>query len=66
MATAREEGQMFASHATAQEIEHARVILVLIAAAIVVFWRVALRVLLAVIVIAVGAGAFLLLQSMHK
>jgi hypothetical protein len=65
MATAREEGKMFASHATAQEIEHARVILLLIAATIVVFWRVALRVLLAAAVVAVGAGAFLLFQSMH-
>ena len=45
---------MFASHATAQEIEHARVILVLIAATILVFWRVALRVLLPAIVLGTG------------
>jgi hypothetical protein len=64
MATAREEGKMFASHATAQEIEHARVILVLIAATILVFWRVALRVLLPAIVL--GTAAFLLVQGMHR
>jgi hypothetical protein len=58
--------KMFATHTTAQEIEHARVILMLIAAGIVVFWRVALRVLLAAIVVAAGAGALLLLQSMHR
>lgn len=57
---------MFATHATAQEIEHAKAILALIAVVIVVFWRVALRVLLAAIVVAVGAGAFLLLQGMHR
>ena len=56
---------MFASHATAQEIEHARVILVLIAATTLVFWRVALRVLFAAIV--VGTAAFLLVQQgMHR
>lgn len=55
---------MFASHATAQEIEHARVILMLIAATILVFWRVALRVLLPAIVL--GTAAFLLLQGMHR
>lgn len=55
---------MFGSHATAQEIEHARVILVLIAATILVFWRVALRVLLPAIVL--GTAAFLLLQGMHR
>jgi hypothetical protein len=64
MATAREEGKMFASHATAQEIEHARVLLVLIAATAMVFWRVALSVLLAAIV--VGTAAFLLVQGMHR
>lgn len=55
---------MFASHVTAQEIEHARVTLVLIAATTLVFWRVALRVLLPAIVI--GTAAFLLVQGMHR
>lgn len=64
MATAREEGEMFASHATGQEIEHVRVLLMLIAATTWVFWRVALRVLLPAIVI--GTAAFLLLQGMHR
>ena len=54
---------------TVQEVENARVALVLIAVGIVVFWRVLLRVLLALIAIAVvvtvGAGAILLLQGMR-
>jgi len=54
---------------TVQEVENARVALVLIAVGIVVFWRVLLRVLLAIIAIAVvvtvGAGAILLLQGMR-
>jgi hypothetical protein len=57
---------MLASHASAQEIEHARAILILIAVGIAVFWRAVLRVLLAALVIAVGAGAVLLLQSLHR
>jgi hypothetical protein len=54
---------------TVQEVENARAALVLIAVGIVVFWRVLLRVLLAIIAIAVvvtvGAGAILLLQGMR-
>jgi hypothetical protein len=56
---------MLATHGTVQELEHARVALALIAVSIVVFWRMALRVLLALIVVAVGAGAYVLLQGMH-
>lgn len=57
---------MFAAHVTAQEIVHARAVLMIIAIGIVVFWRVAIRILIAAIVVAVGAGALLLLQSMHR
>ncbi len=57
---------MSATHVTVQAVEHARVALGLIAVSIVVFWRMALRVLLAIIVVAVGAGAYVLLQSMHR
>jgi hypothetical protein len=63
-------GNMFATQGTAQEIENARVALALIAVGLVVFWRVVLRVLLAIIAIAVvitvGAGAIVLLQGMHQ
>ena len=51
---------------TVQEVENARAALVLIAVGIVVFWRVLLRVLLAIIVVAVGEGALVLLQGMHR
>jgi hypothetical protein len=50
---------------SAQEIENARMALVLIMVGVAVFWRVLLRVLLAIIVVAVGAGAYMFLHSMH-
>ena len=60
---------MFASHGTVQEVENARVALVLIAVGIVVFWRTVLRALLAIIAVAVvavvAAGALVLLQGIH-
>ena len=56
---------MFVTQAAAQDVENARVALILLALGIAIFWRVAVRILLAIIVVAVGAGAFLLLQSMH-
>ena len=56
---------MLATHGTAQEIENARMAIVLITLGITVFWRVVLRVLLAIAIVAAGAGALLLLHSMH-
>jgi len=57
---------MFAAHATTvQALDHARVALALIAVGIVVFWRLALRLLLAIIVLAVGAGLAVVAQNMH-
>lgn len=60
---------MFATHGTVQEVENVRVALVLIAVGIVVFWRTVLRALLAIIavavVVAVAAGALVLLQGIH-
>jgi hypothetical protein len=50
---------------SAQEIENARIALVLIMTGIVFFWRVLLRVLLAIAVVAVCVGAYVLLASMH-
>jgi hypothetical protein len=59
-------GKMFAAHATTvQALDHARVALAFIAVGIVVFWRLALRLLLAVIVLAVGAGLAVVAQNMH-
>ena len=57
---------MHPSQVSAQDIESARVAVVLIIAGTVVFWRFALRVLLAIIVVAVGLGLFVLLQNMHR
>ena len=50
---------------SAQDIENARMALVLIMMGIVIFWRVLLRVLLAIVVVAAGVGALVLLQSVH-
>jgi len=50
---------------TGQEADNARVALVLLAAAIVVFWRIALRVLLAAVIVAAGIGAVVLLEAVH-
>ncbi len=52
-------------HGTAQEIENARLALVLVTLGIVTFWRVLLRVVLAIAIVATGAGALLLLHSVH-
>ncbi len=61
---------MFATQGTAQQIENARVVIALVAVVLVVFWRVALRVLLAIIAVAiaitVATGAIVLLQGMHR
>ena len=57
---------MLVTPATAQQVEHARVALVLLALAIVLFWRVALRVLLVIAIVALGVGTLVLLQGMHR
>ena len=57
---------MFVTQATVQEAENARVALVLLALGIVFFWRIAVRILLAIILVALGAGALVLLQGMHR
>ena len=61
---------MFAIQGTVQEVENARAALVLIAMGIVVFWRVVVRVLLAIIAVAVtvtvGAGVLVLLHGVHR
>jgi hypothetical protein len=61
---------MFASHGTNQDLENAKLVLAIAAVIFVVFWRAVLRILIAIIVIAVivtvGAGTFVLLQGMHR
>jgi hypothetical protein len=56
---------MFVTQATAQDVENARVALVLLAFGVLVFWRVAVRILLAVVLVALVAGALVLLQGIH-
>jgi len=56
---------MLPSQVSAQDVDNVRVILVLIAAGIMIFWRFLLRIVLAIIAIAVGVGAVVILQNMH-
>jgi hypothetical protein len=57
---------MFVTQASVHEVEHVRVALVLLALGIVFFWRVAVRILLAIVLVVIGAGALVLLQGMHR
>jgi hypothetical protein len=50
---------------SAQAVENARVVLALIAAGVILLWRYLLRILIAIIAVAVVVGATVLLQSMH-
>jgi hypothetical protein len=56
---------MVPSQGSAQDIESARAVIVVVAVVAAVFWKEILRLLLALIVVAVGVGAFVLLQGMH-
>lgn len=56
---------MVASHGSVPDVESVRVAIVIIAVCAAIFWKELLRLLLALIVIAVGAGVFMLLHSMH-
>ena len=57
---------MFVTQAAAHDVEHIRVALVFLALGIVFFWRIALRILIAIILVAIGAGVLVLLQGMHR
>ena len=57
---------MLPSQVSAQDVESARVALVLVIASVVFFWRFMLRVMLAIAVVAVGLGLLMLLQSIHR
>jgi hypothetical protein len=54
------------SQVSAQDIETAHAAIVLVIAGIVIFWRFALRLMLAIGVVAVGLGLLVLLQDMHR
>jgi hypothetical protein len=56
---------MIPSQGSASDIESARAIILIVAVVGAVFWKEILRVLLALIVVAVGVGAFVLLQGMR-
>jgi hypothetical protein len=48
-----------------QEIENARIALILAMTSIALFWRALLRMLLVITLVAVCVGAYVLLNSMH-
>jgi hypothetical protein len=50
---------------SAQDIENARVALVLALAGIMVFWRFLIRIVIALVAVAVAVGAIVLFQGMH-
>jgi hypothetical protein len=50
---------------SAHDIESVRAVIIAVAAVGAVFWKLILSVLLALIVVAVGVGAFVLLQGMR-
>lgn len=55
-----------ATHAIAHGLDGGRVALVLLAVGMALFGRLVLRILLAVFVIAAGAGVLVLLQGLHQ
>jgi hypothetical protein len=56
---------MVPSQGSVQDIESARAVIIIVALVGAVLWKEILRVLLALIVVAVGVGAFVLLQGMR-
>jgi hypothetical protein len=60
---------MQVTHGTAEEIENAKVVLVLGVIAIAAFWRTLLRIALAIIaalmLVVLGFGALMIFQAMH-
>lgn len=56
---------MLIAHAATHEVQSIRLALMLLALAIVIFWRMAVRVLFAVLIIATVVGALVLLQGLH-
>ncbi len=56
---------MLSFQPSAQDVDSARAALVLVMAGVAIFWRLVLRVLLVIVVIAVMVGAVVLVQGMH-
>ena len=56
---------MLPSQGSAQDVESARAVVLIVAAVAAIFWKELLRVLIALIVIAVGIGLFVLMQGVH-
>jgi multisubunit Na+/H+ antiporter MnhC subunit len=54
------------SAAFAQDVESARAVVLIVAAVAAIFWKELLRMLIALIVIAVGIGLFMLMQGVHS
>jgi len=54
------------SQVPVQDIESVRAALVLVIAGVMIFWKLVLRVALAIIVVAAGLGLFVLAQSAHR
>ncbi len=57
---------MFVTQTTVQEVQNAKGALVLAAVFMAVFWRAALRALFAILIVAVGAGAVVLLHAVQQ
>jgi hypothetical protein len=56
---------MVPSLGPAQDLENARAVILVIAVGAAIFWKEVIRIALALIVVGVGAGMYVLLQSMH-
>jgi hypothetical protein len=56
---------MHPSQVSAQDMESARAVVVLIIAGVIVFWRFALRAMVAIMAVTVGLGLFVLMHDIH-
>ena len=56
---------MLSFQPSAQDVDSARAALVFVMAGVAIFWRLVLRVLLAIIILAAVVGVVVLLQGMH-
>lgn len=54
------------SQVSVQDVENARAAVVLIIAGVMIFWRLLLRVMLAIIMVAAVLGLLVLLPNMHR
>ena len=57
---------MVASFGSAPDTETVRATIFIIGISVLIFWRYLLRILIALVVIAVGVGAVMLVQSIHQ